>query len=62
MSKEEGTVVSEPVVDTVDNSAEIKKAIEAEFTSLIHDLKIGQYGAVAIEVYTNKILQILQSK
>ena len=54
----------QPVPDgkTVDQQAELKKAIETEFLAIVQDLKIGQYGAVAIEVYTNKLIQILSGK
>lgn len=47
-------------VDSKSEGLTIHQSIELEFKQLIADLNLGQYGSVALEVYTNRILQILQ--
>ena len=49
-------------VDSKSEGLTIHQSIELEFKQLIADLNLGQYGAVALEVYTNRILQIVQAK
>ena len=64
---EEKTMQAEPQVEpqveqttAQDEKAEMQAVITKEFQLLIADLKLNQYGSIAIEVFVNKVLQMMQ--
>jgi len=44
---------------TEDPRVKLQEEITIEFKKLIEDLKLNEYGAVAVEVFVNKILQMV---